>query len=172
MNIFVLDKDPAVAATMLCNKHIGKMALEAAQIISTALAGNNVISDLYTPTHIHHPCCRWAKQSLSNLRWLQIHGIALLFEHDKSYGVFQKNSSRPKYWRTRYILEKVDLALKQSVIPDLGLTEFVQAMPDQYKVAGDAVTAYRTYYKSEKARFAKWTHGRNPPSWWDNICKS
>jgi hypothetical protein len=34
-------------------------------------------------------------------------------------------------------------------------------MPDQYKDL-DAVTAYRNYYVSEKARFAKWKNGKIP----------
>ena len=36
-----------------------------------------------------------------------------------------------------------------------GLTDFAQAMPDQYKVPGDAVTAYRAYYLGEKHSFAR-----------------
>ncbi len=35
MNIFVLDKDPAIAAQMLCDKHIVKMLLETAQLPSS-----------------------------------------------------------------------------------------------------------------------------------------
>ena len=36
MNIFVLHEDPAVAATMLCDKHVPKMIIESAQMLSTA----------------------------------------------------------------------------------------------------------------------------------------
>ena len=36
MNIFVLDKDPVVAAQMLCDKHVSKMIVESAQMLSTA----------------------------------------------------------------------------------------------------------------------------------------
>ena len=35
MNIFVLDEDPVVAATMSCDKHVVKMILETAQMLST-----------------------------------------------------------------------------------------------------------------------------------------
>jgi hypothetical protein len=38
-------------------------------------------------------------------------------------------------------------------------------MPDTYKT-NDAVTAYRTYYIHEKARFAKWKHPVAVPAWW------
>jgi len=37
-------------------------------------------------------------------------------------------------------------------------------MPEQYKVPGDAVTAYRQFYLAEKMGFAKWTR-RNLPYW-------
>ena len=46
-----------------------------------------------------------------------------------------------------------------------GLTEFAQAMPEQYKVPGDAVAAYRAFYLGEKASFAAWTL-RPEPAWW------
>ena len=38
-------------------------------------------------------------------------------------------------------------------------------MPDEYK-DDDYVTAYRKYYKGDKAYFAKWEKGRQQPEWW------
>jgi len=35
MNIFILDKDPVVAAQMLCDKHVPKMLVESGQMLST-----------------------------------------------------------------------------------------------------------------------------------------
>ena len=35
MNIFYLHKDPKVAAEMSCDKHVVKMILESAQLLST-----------------------------------------------------------------------------------------------------------------------------------------
>ena len=49
MNIFYLDPDPVAAAQMQCDKHVVKMALETAQILSTVLGGP------YKPTHAKHP---------------------------------------------------------------------------------------------------------------------
>jgi hypothetical protein len=45
------------------------------------------------------------------------------------------------------------------------LTEFAQAMPDEYKVEGNAPKSYRNYYMGEKSGFAKWTN-RLVPDWW------
>ena len=36
MNIFILDQDPIAAAVQQCDKHIVKMVLESAQMMSTA----------------------------------------------------------------------------------------------------------------------------------------
>jgi len=48
---------------------------------------------------------------------------------------------------------------------DSKLADAPQAMPEQYKVPGDPVKAYRNYYMGEKRHFASWTH-RRPPEWW------
>lgn len=168
MNIFALDTDPVQAAKMLCNKHLGKMAIESAQIICTALSGVKTTANFYIPTHANHPCCKWARKSLSNIRWLKIHAQELLLEHDKLYGATKSVNGEPKFKRTRAILEDLDILLgSKELIPDVGLTEFAQAMPEQYKIASDPISAYRAYYKAEKSRFAEWSNGRYPPTWWE-----
>ena len=35
MNIFILDNDPVIAAQMQCDKHVVKMIVESAQMLST-----------------------------------------------------------------------------------------------------------------------------------------
>ena len=47
MNIFVLDSDPVVSAQMMCDKHVVKMIVESAQMLSTVhryLDGTEYIS--------------------------------------------------------------------------------------------------------------------------------
>jgi hypothetical protein len=44
-------------------------------------------------------------------------------------------------------------------------TEFVQAMPEEFKIAGDAVTAYRNYINGYKG-YAEWRYSEKP-DWWD-----
>jgi hypothetical protein len=55
-------------------------------------------------------------------------------------------------------------------VPDGALTEFAQAMPEQYKVPGDAVAAYQAYYIGEKWEFAQWTR-RPAPEWYLHAMK-
>jgi len=50
---------------------------------------------------------------------------------------------------------------------DNGLTEFAQAVPEKYKFRGNAVRAYRSFYRGEKSKFARWT--KRPIPWWMNV---
>ena len=66
MNIFYVDSDPVVAAEMMCDKHVVKMILESAQILSTAhrvLDGDERadIDGLYKTAHKNHPSTVWYK---------------------------------------------------------------------------------------------------------------
>ena len=52
MNIFVLDNDPVIAAQTQCDKHVVKMIVESAQMLSTAhrlLDGNVSIVQRVSP---------------------------------------------------------------------------------------------------------------------------
>ena len=160
MNIFVVDEDPIVAATMLCDKHNVKMILESAQMLCSALPSarnyqmyNGVT--LYKPTHTKHPCTLWAGKSHQNYQWLLRHAVGLYCEYTQRYG---------KIHKSQHVI-KVMAELEESCpLPDIGLTPFAQAMPDQYKDA-NAVVAYRNYYIGEKSKIAVWNHS-TPPSWW------
>jgi len=153
MQIFVLDKDPKKAARMLCDKHVVKMIVESAQILSTAhhLTNSKYKDLLYKKTHEKHPCVIWANESKENYVWLLEHLKELLKEYTYRYGKTHKTIEIKK------ILENIPNLL------NIGLTEFAQATPEEYKEK-NAIKAYRKYYKKEKADFAKWTK-RTAPSW-------
>lgn len=71
MNIFVLDTNPIIAASYHCDQHLHKMILESAQLVSTAMIARHFnIPGLYKPTHINHPCSKWAAASNHNIRWI------------------------------------------------------------------------------------------------------
>ena len=63
MNIFAVHKNPAVAAIMLCDKHVSKMTLETAQMLSTVARsygyGDSII---YKTVHPKHPCTLWQEK--------------------------------------------------------------------------------------------------------------
>lgn len=158
MNIFVLDHDPALAAQMLCDKHVIKMPTESGQMLSTAIRRHaEPTIDLYKITHANHPCTKWAGDTRTNFLWLLQHAQAIIAEYDRRYG-------KPgKYERLRTVLANC-LALHH-LIPDGPLTPFPQAMPEKYRIPGSPVEAYRQYYLYDKASFARWSNCQ-PPSWW------
>ena len=58
MNIFVLDYNLEKCAQYHCDRHVVKMILESAQILSTALRMNGIVKG-YRLTHINHPFTVW-----------------------------------------------------------------------------------------------------------------
>ena len=68
MNIFALSNDPHEAAQMQCDKHVVKMTLETAQILSTVhhLHGCIFADQMYKATHKSHPCTLWAAENSAN----------------------------------------------------------------------------------------------------------
>ena len=175
MNIFVLSLDPAKAAEYHCDKHVNKMILEAAQMLSTAhrvLDGEQYVELskagrrikrwklpgyregwLYKASHVNHPCNIWLRESAQNYIWLYKHFEALYHEKVYRTGVGHKS------WE---VLHEV-LKLVPARMPTAKATPFAQAMPDEYKNK-HVVTAYRDYYLCEKTELLQYTR-REQPFW-------
>ncbi|NWN90278.1 hypothetical protein HLV39_02035 [Marinobacter adhaerens] len=152
MNIFVLDNEIEKCAQYHCDQHVVKMILESVQMLCTALNKKGFTTP-YKSTHAKHPCVLWVEESFDNFSWLQTLTIALNNEYRFR---FDKDSDH----KSISVLEKISNFTYDSK----GLTEFPQAMPDAYKVPGNAVEAYRQFYLAEKMGFAKWTK-RSIPQW-------
>lgn len=169
MNIFVLDRNPVVAAQMQCDSHVVKMIVECAQMLSAAvdvnykfmLRGNSQVKPSeqlglpgYPPAHIKHPCTMWTIESLGNYKWLVKHMRALCLEYSRRY---------KKVHKCEGLLMIYEGQIPHLFFPKNKRTQFVQAMPDKYKDK-DPVKAYRNFYNMDKFVFAKWKDG-NAPSW-------
>jgi hypothetical protein len=174
MNRFVLHEDPQTAAEFHCDKHVVKMILEEAQMLSTAhriLDGEEVegrtktgrrvkrwkLDDqrdniLYQATHVNHPCTQWSMFTAENYIWSVSLLRCLLDEYQYRYG--KKHKCEELYPTLNFLPQKI-LNGKR--------TPFPQAMPDDCKHE-NPVTGYRNYYINHKARFAKWTN-RSVPEW-------
>lgn len=158
MNIFVLDQDAGACARAHVDKHVVKMPLETAQLLSTALLEHGAPPDagLYKATHRNHPCAIWARETRANFDWLCLLGIELGLEYTHRYG------------KDHASIRVVSLAAEMyQLIPEGPLTPFALAMPEAYRCA-DPVTAYRAYYRGEKADLASW-RCRETPAWW-HLC--
>jgi hypothetical protein len=155
MNIFVLDTNPVKAAQYHCDKHCIKMILEHTQMLSTAVrvCSHDLVDGIYKIAHLNHPCSKWVRQTRSNFLWLCDATEELFKEYTRRYG--KQHKSYDTYVKCRN---------NSNYIPIGPITEFAQAMPDEYKNS-DPVTAYRTYYLKDKKEFSTWKMG-NTPDWW------
>lgn len=176
MNIFYIDKDPAQAAEWMVDKHVVKMILESAQLLSTAhriidgreIEGKSptgrkarywVLDDaresiLYKATHINHPSAVWCRQSVENYNWLADHFFALMGEYTYRY-----NKQHKCFGELSYMLQSPPKNLEE-----YDMTLMPSAMDDVYKISDDPIVNYRNYYKVGKARMHSWKN-RQPPEW-------
>ena len=177
MNIFYLDKHYRTCAEQHVDKHVVKMIVEYAQLLSTAhrvldgeeyegrtannrrirrfkMANSNIENTLYKASHINHPSAIWVRESSQHYWWLYLLFRELCIEYTHRYGKIHSTESK---------LGEI-LQIKPKNIKDNGFVEPPQAMPDYCKVPGDSIKAYQMYYVNEKIGFAKWTK-RDIPSW-------
>ena len=155
MNIFYLDRNPTRCAAMHCDKHVVKMILEYAQLLSTAhheIDGEPSV-ECYKPTHRNHPSAVWARSNRSNYNWLYLLLKDLCSEYTLRYGKAHKT-------------ERSGIVQGLSFPPyEMKPGEFFdppQCMDDYCKVPGDTVMAYRNYYIREKSYMARWKNTQEP----------
>tara|TARA_Y100000401_G_scaffold74256_1_gene60219 strand:+ start:3065 stop:3571 length:507 start_codon:yes stop_codon:yes gene_type:complete len=167
MNIFYLSSNPVIAANYHCDKHVVKMILESAQMLSTAWrcqkeAEQDFFSQkldelgVYKIAHKNHPSCIWARESGPNYKWLYSLYCNLCIEYRVRYE--KTHASEKLLGFLANIPKKID-----------GVGEFTpppQCMPDQYK-QDDTVGAYRAFYIGEKSGFARWNYSKKP-EWMEN----
>jgi len=177
MNIFYLDDNPKICAQYHCDKHVVKMIIEYAQLMSTAhrmLDGELYIDDssgrkikrwrlddsdmeqvVYKASHVNHPSAIWTRQSTGNYKWLYDLWFDLCSEYTHRYG------KEHMTW-TKLV---IPLDFNPKNLAKGPMTNIPQAMPDHCKMTLP-IDAYRNYYLLEKQRFAKWTK-REIPEWFN-----
>ena len=175
MNIFYLHEDPIQNAKWHIDKHIVKMPIEYAQLMSTAhrlldgemylgktAIGRNIkrwrLHDerediLYKASHINHPSAIWVRESIENYFQMYKLYMAVLAEFTNRYGKVH-GSSKPS----------IALIRPPSNIPMVKGTQLPQCMPEICKVKNNPILAYRNYYIVEKNSFASWKN-REIPEW-------
>lgn len=190
MNLFWLDSDVTRCAQAHQDVHVGKMLLEAVQLLCTAFLtptapwgylspAARLHADLlpYSHTHVNHPCALWVRASRANFdRAIELaEALAAEFRHrfDKPHG-----SEAALDWVKRHRAE--------AQVLDGPLTPYALAMPEEYMLGNGShlyqdstIAAYRAYYRAEKRGHwcksrdpakpstwvpAKWTR-RDPPEW-------
>ena len=178
MNIFYVNTNAELAAQSMVDRHVVKMILETAQLLSTAhrvidgeeytgqsqsgrkarrwKLNNDLDTILYSATHINHPSAIWTRKTSGNYSWLYDHLVALGREYSHRYG------------RVHATIDKLGILLKDSPenIPQSDMTTMPSCMDKQYIVGDDPVENYRNYYNKGKTSLLRWTD-RFPPEWID-----
>jgi hypothetical protein len=180
MNIFYLSHDIKECAEMHVDKHVCKMVIEYAQLLSTThrvLDGQMYIGKtvnnrnikrwrllderedrLMKPTMMNHPSAIWLRQSRENYIWLYNMWCELQKEFTYRYG---------KVHATARLIP--DLARVPDNCPIGQFTGPTPAMPDDCKVLGDSLASYRNYYINNKTHLASWkgkVNSRQIPLWY------
>lgn len=178
MNIFYLNENAKVCAQQHLDKHVVKMILEYAQLLSTAhrvldgvhyidatsgrkiqrwkLDNHHLEQKLFKASHVKHPSAVWCRKNVQNYMWLAELLEETCVEYTHRYGRIHS-------------VEHSGLMqdLKNNFPKNLPIGEFTAptpAMPDGCKIAGNPIASYQKYYIEKKRTFAKWTN-RNMPAW-------
>lgn len=195
MNIFYLDPDPQTCAEMHVSKHVVKMIIEYAQLMSTAhrfLDGYEEIekryvhgsmparyrntkvwrlndardATLYKATHINHPSAIWCRENKENYKWLYDMWVCLCDEYTYRYGKIHACARL-----------KDALYHAPDNIPDGEFFAPTPAMPQDIKIVSDnpiagrkydVLKSYHNYYNVAKRGFATWkgqVNSRSIPEW-------
>ena len=157
MNIFVVDKDPIVSARLLPDRHVTKMIVESAQMLSIVFSKHywdcgTVARKDGTPfltekgAFKKHPCTIWAAESPSNCAWLIQHAMGLLEEFNLRYG--KLHGLNKSLFDVKRLFHRTtgDTILVYKMVE-----EYTRAMPEQWKFDDtiDTITAYRRYVNSK-----------------------
>lgn len=149
MNIFILDSDPAIAASYHCDQHLSKMILEAAQMLSTA-AAKFFSSDpgFYKPAYTKHPCTIWCCESLAHCNYVV--GLARELEEIRLTKGMNPHSSID-------IVDRFHSWAKHFEEYNLETTEWALAMPAFIKLRTSlsAVQKYQEYYQYKHSQWIK-----------------
>ena len=188
MNIFYLDPDPKICAQMHVSKHVVKMIIEYAQLMSTAhrvLDGTEYTDltangrrikrwrlddereqSLMKASHINHPSAIWCRENLANYQWLYTMWRHLLDEYKFRYGKIHACARL-----------ELDLRFPPTKIKLGDFFAPTPAMPQELKILAenpvpgrkyDSLKSYHNYYIKDKIRFASWkgkVNSRNIPYW-------
>jgi hypothetical protein len=176
MNLFFLSRSPSAAAAAHANRHVVKMVLETAQLLSTA----HRVSDgeraagvsqsgraatlwrlpdcsrdalLYRATHVNHPVAVWIRSSRAHYAYAFELFVELLREYTFRYD------------KVHACTKLVDaLADAPARAPDAGWTDPPTCMPEEFRVSPDPVACYQAYYRVGKADLLQYKR-REPPAW-------
>ena len=182
MNIFVLSKDPFEAARLQCDKHVVKMIVESAQMLSTthrlldgtmelvpSKSGKRMVKYFKLPderenlfyknVHETHPCTLWTMKNSMNYFWHYEHFTALCDEYTYRYGKIHSTDTLLREPLKR-LPNNISLFGNQTEHP-LAMKANPECMMD------DVVESYRAFYQTKQDRFKMVWSKRPTPEWFE-----
>jgi hypothetical protein len=153
---------PEINAQYHCNTHVGKMAIEGTQMLSTAwrLKGYKMGMEI---THVNHPMSIWVRESWENYYHAYSMTLALFkefeYRYNKIHVAYYKLMELPHPIDSKHIFDK-----EKFTLPPLCVDEDCKC--------DNLVEAYRQYYRkkqhvwttrTDKRRIImKWTNRQKP----------
>ena len=157
MNIFVVDRDPIKAARLLPDRHVTKMILESAQMLSIVFSDH--YWDIGTIAKVdgspfktakgafkNHPCTIWAAAGPANCAWLIQHACGLCAEFRDRYG--KPHGLAKSIWDAKRLFHR---ETGDAITVFHMVENFARAMPEDLKFNDsiDDITAYREYLNTK-----------------------
>jgi hypothetical protein len=175
VNIFYLDEDPIKCARAHYDKHVVKMILEYAQILSTthrvldgqayyelSKANRKILryslqdfileSNIYKAAYINHPCNIWCRKNTENYQWLFNLWIAVMEEYTFRYD-------------KHHASERL-IPLLKNFPKNLIKDSFINppSCVEDYCKVGNTIEDYRNCYRYQKIDLYSYKK-RLPPDW-------
>lgn len=196
MNLFYLDKDPDINAQYHVDKHVVKMILEAAEMLSMAHIVSNSVGcyPAKLPQEEYQAAVLYKKQFKDlppEARDIPYVGRDAHLNHPST--IWVRSSAENYLWTYTYMhaleLERryrnprgvavhkaFALVNARLDVPDLlvrtPMTPFALAMGSmkeaypEFVNEDDPISSYRYFYMADKSTFASWKN-RDVPPWWD-----
>lgn len=169
MNIFTTSTCPKTAAFDHSDKHLVKMILESAQLLSTAHHLEGEASDIpgiYKVTHENHPSAVWTRSSRANYLWTYDLFVALCSDYRARYGRIHKTDDKLR----------THLMTVPRHITSRDLTPPPACMPDEFKVHAEGewpTESYRLYLARGKSWLTVDSFRRRPgaPAWFRRLAE-
>ena len=168
VNFFYLDDDFKKCAQYYCNKHIVKIPIEIAQILSkihyelkSGIDYNKIYKNSLVVKNTLGPYI-WAIESLDNYIWTCNLGLALIDEYKFRYN--------KETFKSQIIIET--LLKNPPNLPKIGITKFKSTNQiDMFQfISNNPVICARYNYCEMKCANDIWTN-RKKPDWFENIKK-
>jgi hypothetical protein len=181
MNIFFLDGDPKTCAQSHCSKHVVKMIVEYAQILSSAhhRAPNKANKEwmficYQMPKGMNPHPLNWVMESLDNYKWLSQLSLELIKEYKFRYfNRTHKTEVTLDWLSTSYPSipsngitnpQVLSIGNTQRYDPEMSELQYLDTKNEVNRKLLRTIILYRRFYKEDKKAFAVW--GNRPTPVW------